>query len=63
VIKLIETERRKAVAIPGDLKSESFCQELVAKANLDLGGLDLLVNVAGRQKSVESIAATRQRCR
>ncbi len=56
VIKLIEAEGRKAVAIPGDLKSEAFCQELVAKANADLGGLDLLVNVAGRQKSVESIA-------
>jgi NAD(P)-dependent dehydrogenase (short-subunit alcohol dehydrogenase family) len=56
VIKLIEAEGRKAVAIPGDLKGEAFCQELVAKANLDLGGLDLLVNVAGRQKSVESIA-------
>jgi NAD(P)-dependent dehydrogenase (short-subunit alcohol dehydrogenase family) len=56
VIKLIGAEGRKAVAIPGDLKSEAFCQELVAKANLDLGGLDLLANVAGRQKSVESIA-------
>jgi len=56
VVKLIEAEGRKAVAIPGDLKSEAFCQELVAKANANLGGLDLLVNVAGRQKSVESIA-------
>ncbi|MGF9567583.1 SDR family oxidoreductase [Neorhizobium sp. BT27B] len=56
VIKLIEAEGSKAIAIPGDLKSESFCQELVAKANAELGGLDLLVNVAGRQKSVETIA-------
>lgn len=56
VIRLIEAEGSKAIAIPGDLKSESFCQELVAKANAELGGLDLLVNVAGRQKSVETIA-------
>ncbi|SFB57135.1 NAD(P)-dependent dehydrogenase, short-chain alcohol dehydrogenase family [Rhizobium sp. NFR07] len=56
VIKLIEAEGRKAVAIPGDLKSEAFCQELVSKAAAELGGIDLLVNVAGRQKSIESIA-------
>lgn len=56
VIKLIEAEGREAIAIPGDLKSEAFCKELVTKAHAELGGLDLLVNVAGRQKSVEAIA-------
>lgn len=56
VVKLIEAEGRKAVAIAGDLKSEAFCKELVTKAHAELGGLDLLVNVAGRQKSVASIA-------
>jgi NAD(P)-dependent dehydrogenase (short-subunit alcohol dehydrogenase family) len=56
VVKLIEAEGRKAFAIPGDLKSETFCKELVTKAHAELGGLDLLVNVAGRQKSVASIA-------
>lgn len=56
VVKLIEAEGRRAFAIPGDLKSEAFCKELVTKAHAELGGLDLLVNVAGRQKSVETIA-------
>jgi len=56
VVKLIEAEGRKAVAIAGDLKSEAFCKELVTKAHGELGGLDLLVNVAGRQKSVAYIA-------
>src|ERR1051325_3730432 len=43
VIALIEKEGRKGVAIPGDLRSEDFCQELVAKAVDRLGGLDILV--------------------
>lgn len=56
VITLIEAEGRKAVAIPGDLKNEEFCTLLVKKAHSELGGLDLIANVAGRQKAVESIA-------
>jgi len=56
VIRLIEAEGRKAIKMPGDLKDESFCNELVTKAHAELGGLDLLVNVAGRQTSQEDIA-------
>ncbi|MET3858946.1 MULTISPECIES: SDR family oxidoreductase [unclassified Rhizobium] len=56
VIKLIEAEGRKAVAIPGDLKREAFCKKLVETANDELGGLDLLVNVAGRQKAIADIS-------
>ena len=56
VIKLIEAEGRKAVAIPGDLKSEAFCKKLVETAYDELGGLDLLVNVAGRQKAIADIS-------
>ena len=37
VIELIKAEGRVAVAIPGDLRSEAFCQEMVAKAVKDLG--------------------------
>src|SRR5213082_3336149 len=44
VVKLVEAEGRKAIKIPGDLKNEAFCQELVRKAHEQLGGLDLLVN-------------------
>jgi NAD(P)-dependent dehydrogenase (short-subunit alcohol dehydrogenase family) len=56
VIKLIEAEGRKAVAIPGDLKDEAFCTSLIKQANDALGGLDTLVNVAGKQTAVEDIA-------
>ena len=55
VIKLIEAEGRKAVAIPGDIVEESFCQELVEKAVSELGGIDILVNNAGRQTAVKKI--------
>lgn len=55
VIQLIEAEGRKAVAIPGDIRDESFCQSLVKQAVDQLGGLDILVNNAGRQQFNESI--------
>lgn len=56
VVQLIEAEGRKAVCVPGDLKSEAFCNELIGKAKNALGGLDILVNVAGKQTAVEDIA-------
>ena len=56
VVQLVEAEGRKAIKIPGDLKNESFCQELVRRAHEELGGLDLLVNVAGRQTSQQDIS-------
>lgn len=55
VIKLIREEGRKAVALPGDIRSEAFCTELVEKAVNELGGLDVLVNNAGRQQFCSSI--------
>lgn len=55
VIALIKAEGRKAIAIPGDLRSEAFCQKLVADAVRELGGLDILVSNAGRQQSHASI--------
>jgi len=55
VIKLIEEAGRKGVAIPGDLRNENFCKDLVAKAISALGGLDIIVSNAGRQQSHDSI--------
>ncbi|MDN3583439.1 SDR family oxidoreductase [Mucilaginibacter flavus] len=56
VVALIQKAGRKAVAIPGDLRSEDFCKSLVEKAVTALGGLDIIVNNAGRQQSINSIA-------
>jgi hypothetical protein len=55
VVDLIRAEKRKAVAIPGDIKDEQFCNRLVEQAVRELGGLDILVNNAGRQIARESI--------
>jgi len=55
VIELIKAEERKGLAIPGDLRSEQFCQELVRKAVEGLGGLDIVVSNAGRQQARQSI--------
>lgn len=55
VIELIQAAGRKAVAIPGDIRDETFCNQLVETAVNQLGGLDILVNNAGRQQSVDSI--------
>jgi len=55
VIALIKAAGRKAVAIPGDITDEAFCEKLVNDAAAQLGGLDILVNNAGRQQYVESI--------
>lgn len=56
VVALIEAEGRRAVAIPGDLQSEEFCKNLVSQAKNTLAGLDILVNVAGKQTAQEDIA-------
>ena len=55
VAALIRAAGRKAVMIPGDIKSEAFCKRLVADAARELGGLDILVNNAARQFSQDSI--------
>jgi NAD(P)-dependent dehydrogenase (short-subunit alcohol dehydrogenase family) len=55
VIQLIKAEGRKAIPIPGDLREESYCKELVTKAIGALGGLDVIVSNAGRQQQCEDI--------
>lgn len=55
VIELIKKEGRIGVGIPGDLREENFCKQLVKKAVEALGGLDIIVSNAGRQKAVSSI--------
>ena len=55
VIELIKKAGRKAIAIPGDIRTEEFCVKLVKDAVKELGGLDILVNNAGRQQSHQSI--------
>ena len=55
VIDLIKAEGRIGLAIPGDLRDETFCQELVDRTVSGLGGLDIVVSNAGRQQTRASI--------
>jgi NAD(P)-dependent dehydrogenase (short-subunit alcohol dehydrogenase family) len=55
VVQLIRDAGRKAVALPGDIRDETFCNKLVSDAVRELGGLDILVNNAARQQAFASI--------
>ncbi len=55
VLALIKAAGRKGLGIPGDLRQESFCVDLIAQTIKGLGGIDILVSNAGRQQSHLSI--------
>ncbi|HEY3808814.1 MAG TPA: SDR family oxidoreductase [Steroidobacteraceae bacterium] len=56
VLALVQAAGRHGEGIAGDIRDESFCQQLVERAVRSLGGLDILVSNAGRQQAHESIA-------
>ncbi len=57
-IRLIEGAGRRALAVPGDLREEAFCAELVQRCTDEFGRLDVLVNNAAYQMSQpEGLAA------
>jgi NAD(P)-dependent dehydrogenase (short-subunit alcohol dehydrogenase family) len=53
---LVEGAGQRAFALPGDISEESFCTALIGSARQALGGIDILVNVAGKQLAVQDIA-------
>ena len=55
VLKEIEKAGHKAVGLPGDLSKSSFAPKLVEDAVAQLGGLDLVVNNAGKQVFCDDI--------
>jgi len=56
VISLIEAEGRKALALPGDITDERWCRDMVAKTVDALGGIDILVINAARQRFREDVS-------
>ncbi len=56
VIALIRAEGRKGIALPGDLRDEAFCGQLIKQAVEQLGGLDIFVSNAGKQATQPTIA-------
>jgi NAD(P)-dependent dehydrogenase (short-subunit alcohol dehydrogenase family) len=55
VVDLIDKAGQRAIAMPGSLTEEKACTALVREAHEALGGLDILVLVAGHQQACESI--------
>jgi NAD(P)-dependent dehydrogenase (short-subunit alcohol dehydrogenase family) len=56
VVALIQKEGRKAVTVPGDISQEDVCQQIIQTAVDELGGIDILANVAGKQVAVDHIS-------
>lgn len=52
---IIKETSQKAVLIAGDISDEAFCGELVETSAKELGGLDIVVNNAGKQVYVDDI--------
>ncbi|MEZ7236757.1 SDR family oxidoreductase [Rhodococcus sp. GXMU-t2271] len=48
-VRWVEEAGRRAVAVPGDIRSEEHCRHLIDTAVRELGGLDILVNNAAYQ--------------
>lgn len=53
--RLVEDAGRRAITVAGDISNEGHCQNLVQRAQQELGRLDILVNNAAFQMSRESI--------
>jgi NAD(P)-dependent dehydrogenase (short-subunit alcohol dehydrogenase family) len=49
VVAQIKAAGRTAVTLPGDLTDESYARQMVRDAHTQLGGLDIVVNNAGKQ--------------
>jgi len=53
--RLVRDAGRTAIRVPGDIRDEKHCQELVRRAVDELGRLDLLVNNAAYQMAHEKL--------
>ncbi len=54
-VKLVQEAGRRAVAVPGDIREKSFCQQLVDRTMTEFGRLDILVNNAAFQRTYEKL--------
>ena len=53
--RVVESEGRRCVLIPGDVTDPAFCREAVERTVRELGKLDILVNNAAHQQDTQSI--------
>ncbi len=55
-VRWVEQAGRRAIPVPGDIRDVAYAQKLVATAEKELGGLDIVVNNAAFQRTYEKIA-------
>ena len=55
VAELVRACGQKAISIPGDISDAGPARDVVAQAARELGGLDIVLNNADRQISVENL--------
>ncbi|WP_117191769.1 SDR family oxidoreductase [Rhizobium terrae] len=53
--RLVEEAGRKAVLMPGAIKTPAHCRAIIDRARDELGGIDILVNNAAHQATFSSI--------
>jgi NAD(P)-dependent dehydrogenase (short-subunit alcohol dehydrogenase family) len=56
VVKLIKKAGRKVSTYPGDISDEAFCKKLIKHTVKELGGIDILANIAGKQIALKDVA-------
>ena len=56
VAALIREAGRTVVLAPGDITDETFARSLVTTTVRELGGVDIIANIAGRQQFVKDLA-------
>jgi len=54
-VRWVEKAGRRAAAAPGDISEEAHCQALVERVRKDFGAIDILVNNAAHQMSIDAI--------
>jgi NAD(P)-dependent dehydrogenase (short-subunit alcohol dehydrogenase family) len=54
-VRIVEKEGRRCISVAGDISDETHCRQIVERAVQEFGRLDILVNNAAWQESIESI--------
>lgn len=54
-VRIVEKEGRRCIPIAGDIGEEAHCRQIVERAVQEFGKIDILVNNAAWQESIESI--------
>ncbi|WP_080239346.1 SDR family oxidoreductase [Spirosoma rigui] len=57
--ELVEAEGKRCLLLPGDIRQETYCQQIVADTIQQLGKLNILVNNAGLQLAHKTLEEAR----